>query len=148
MEDRGSRIEDRRSTVEDRGTQTECGQSKVNGFHGREWQSSILDPRSSIFRSGAGQGDDQQEHDVRIETIVKFSRFHGSVPLDPVRLGRDAGRIAEEVVQHLTSQVDAQIEVTLEIQAKLPEGASEKLVRDVTENCRTLRFNNYGFEEA
>jgi hypothetical protein len=29
----------------------------------------------------------------------------------------------------------------------LPEPASEKLVRDVTENCRTLKFTDYGFED-
>jgi len=75
-----------------------------------------------------------------------FRRFHGSVTVDPVRLGRDAGRIAEEVVQHLSAIVGATVEITLEIQAELPDGASEKLVRDVTENCRTLKFSDYGFE--
>jgi hypothetical protein len=63
-------------------------------------------------------------------------------------LGRDASRIAEEVVQHLSGIVGANVEVTLEIHAELPEGANDKLVRDVTENCRTLRFGTYGFEEA
>jgi predicted AAA+ superfamily ATPase len=76
------------------------------------------------------------------------TRFHGSVQLDPLRLGRDASRIAEEVVQHLSSIVGANVEITLEVQAELPDGASEKLVRDVTENCRTLRFKTYGFEET
>ena len=75
-------------------------------------------------------------------------RFHASVTLDPLRLGRDAGQIAEEVVQHLTRGMGVQVEITLEIHADLPEGASEKLIRDVTENCRTLRFKDYGFEEA
>jgi hypothetical protein len=70
------------------------------------------------------------------------------VTIDPLRLGRDASQIAEEVVQHLTRIVGAEVGITLEIQADLPEGASEKLVRDVTENCRTLRFDNYSFEEA
>ena len=40
------------------------------------------------------------------------------------------------------------MEITLEIQAELTEAASEKLVRDVTENCHTLRFDSYGFEEG
>jgi hypothetical protein len=65
-----------------------------------------------------------------------------------MRLGRDASRIAEEIVQHLTAIVGAHVEIALEIQADLPDGASDKLVRDVTENCRTLRFSSYGFEEA
>ena len=29
-------------------------------------------------------------------------RFHGTVSLDPARVGRDAGRIADEVISHLT----------------------------------------------
>jgi hypothetical protein len=40
------------------------------------------------------------------------------------------------------------VRITLEIEAELSDGASEKLVRDVTENCRTLKFNSYGFEEV
>ena len=75
-------------------------------------------------------------------------RFHASVTIDPVRLGRDASQIAEEVIQHLTRIVGARVEITLEIAAELPDAATEKLVRDVTENCRTLRFSNYRFEEA
>jgi hypothetical protein len=74
-------------------------------------------------------------------------RFHGSVKLDPIRIGRDAARIGEEVVQHLAGLVGANVEVTLEIQASTPGGAPEKTVRDVTENCRTLKFESYGFEE-
>jgi hypothetical protein len=79
---------------------------------------------------------------------VQLRRFHGSVHIDPIRLGRDASRIAEEVIQHLSGIVGANVEITLEIHCELAEGASEKLVRDVTENCRTLRFTDYGFEEA
>ena len=74
-------------------------------------------------------------------------RFHGSVSLDPDRLGRDAGRIAEEIVQHLTTQHDAAVRVTLEIEADLPDGAPDNVVRTVTENARTLKFKNQGFEE-
>ncbi|MCD6307894.1 MAG: AAA+ family ATPase, partial [Candidatus Latescibacteria bacterium] len=77
----------------------------------------------------------------------QLHRFHGSVQLNPIRVGRDASQIAEEVIQHLSKLVGAEVEVTLEIHAKLRDGASEKTVRDVTENCRTLKFETYGFEE-
>jgi hypothetical protein len=72
--------------------------------------------------------------------------FHGSVTLDAARLSRDAGRIAEEVVQHIGALVGAKVEVTLEIQANIPGGAPENVVRTVTENCRTLQFKDHGFE--
>jgi len=81
--------------------------------------------------------------DVKIE---RPKRYHGSVPLDPSRVGRDAGRIAEEIISHLVGQVGSDVKVTLEIEAILPEGASEQVVRTVTENSRTLKFDTYGFE--
>jgi hypothetical protein len=75
-------------------------------------------------------------------------RFFGTVKLDSLRLGRDASKIAEEVVQHLAGLVGADVEVTLEIRAEVPDGAAPEIVRTVTENCRTLRFGDYGFEES
>jgi predicted AAA+ superfamily ATPase len=98
---------------------------------------------------GTGIGEVDKPDGGRVAPLApKLGRFHGSVPVDPLRLGRDAGRIAEEVVQHLTGLVGARVDITIEIHAELPDGASDKLVRDVTENCRTLKFTDYGFEEA
>lgn len=74
-------------------------------------------------------------------------RFHGSVTLDPTRVGRDASRIADEVVAHLSGLVGATVRVTLEIEADIPSGAPEHVVRVVTENSKTLRFTSHGFEK-
>lgn len=73
-------------------------------------------------------------------------RFHASVTLDSTRVGRDAGRVAEEVIAHLAGIVGSDVTVTLEIQAHVPSGAPENIVRIVTENCRTLKFSDHGFE--
>lgn len=75
-------------------------------------------------------------------------RFHGSVALDATRVGRDAGRIADEVIAHLAGLVGSDVKVTLEIQAEVPNGVPEKVVRTVTENSRTLKFKDHGFEES
>lgn len=93
-------------------------------------------------------GKSSEPGGVVAPAVPQLRRFHGSTKLDPVRMGRDAGQIAEEVLQHLTTIPGSKVEVSVEIVAELPEGASEKLVRDVTENCRTLKFDSYGFEEA
>jgi hypothetical protein len=74
-------------------------------------------------------------------------RYHGSVALDPARVGRDAGRIAEEVIAHLAGLVGAEVRVTLEIEARIPGGAPDNVVRIVTENGRTLKFASHGFEK-
>jgi hypothetical protein len=74
-------------------------------------------------------------------------RFHGTVTLDATRVGRDAGRIAEEVITHLSGLVGANVRVTLEIEADVPDGVPDNVVRTVTENSRTLKFTSQGFEE-
>jgi hypothetical protein len=76
----------------------------------------------------------------------KPKRFHGTVQLDPQRVGRDAGTIAQEVISHLAGIIGADVKVTIEIDAFIPSGASEQVVRTVTENCRTLKFKSQGFE--
>jgi hypothetical protein len=77
---------------------------------------------------------------------LKPRRFHGTVELDPTRVGRDAGRIAEEVIAHLAGLVGAKVTVTIEVSAEIPDGATEQVVRTVTENSKTLMFTSHGFE--
>jgi hypothetical protein len=55
------------------------------------------------------------------------------------------GRIAEEVIAHLAGLLGAKVTVTLEIEASMPGGVPENIVRTVTENGRTLGFTNQGF---
>jgi hypothetical protein len=43
---------------------------------------------------------------------AKAKRFHGAVVLDTARVGRDASRIAEEVIAHLSGLVGATVTVT------------------------------------
>ncbi len=85
---------------------------------------------------------------TRAETAVPIlRRFHGSVRLDTLRMGRDAGQIAEEIVTLLSNQPGARVAITLEIEAELPDGAPGDVVRTVTENAATLKFSTQGFEE-
>ena len=87
----------------------------------------------------------KQPVDQNGEKIMR--RFFGTVALDPTRLARDASEVGEAVVAHLNGLVGARVEVTLELHAEIPDGAPEEVVRTVTENARTLRFDpSTGFE--
>ena len=88
--------------------------------------------------TGAGSG---------VKSNLRPKRYHGTVALDATRAGRDAGRVAEEVVAHLSGLVGAKVTVTLEIEATMPDGVPENVVRTVTENSRTLKFTSHGFEK-
>jgi hypothetical protein len=56
--------------------------------------------------------------------------------------------IANEIIQHLASLPDTEVDVTVEIQARVPSGFSDKVVRTVSENCRTLKFTRQRFEKG
>jgi hypothetical protein len=88
----------------------------------------------------------EREHEEREKAPKAPRRFHGAVELDPERVGRDASQIADEVIAHLTGIVGADVRATLEIEAKIPGGANEQVVRTVTENCKALKFQQQGFE--
>ena len=94
--------------------------------------------------SGAETTGDGEPEEAEADT--KSRRFFGAIPLDAGRLGRDAGRVAEEVLSHLTGLPGATASVTMEIQIEIPEGVPDNVVRTVMENCRTLKFSTHDFE--
>jgi len=74
-------------------------------------------------------------------------RYYGSVNLDPARVGRDASQIAEEVISHLSGLLGSTVKVTLEIDADIPSGVPDHVIRIVMENGKTLKFTSQGFEQ-
>ena len=61
------------------------------------------------------------------------------VVLDSTRVGRDASRIAGEVIAHLSGLVGAQVTVTLEVEAEIPSGAPRR--RNAARSFRLTRFS-------
>jgi len=77
-----------------------------------------------------------------------LTTFVGSVRIkDPIRLGREAGRIADEVLTHLATLPNANVEITMEINISAPGGINDGVVRTVSENANTLGFDHATFEE-
>ena len=93
-------------------------------------------------------------HVIKIVRLVYYISDSVYIEAAPVKdeaaagaAASDAGRIADEVISHLAGLVGAELRVTLEIQATLPSGAPEHVVRAVTENGRTLKFTSQDFEK-
>ncbi|MCX6666484.1 MAG: DUF499 domain-containing protein [Euryarchaeota archaeon] len=76
-----------------------------------------------------------------------YKRFYGVTILDPTRLSRDIGVIADGIIQHLAILSSAEIEISLEIKAKISDGIPEKTARVILENCKTLKFRINEFEK-
>jgi hypothetical protein len=74
--------------------------------------------------------------------------FRGRVRLDDSRPVKHFGDINKEVLDHFASQVGTDLEVTIEVVARKPDGFADNLIRTVTENARTLKFDDdAGFSE-
>jgi hypothetical protein len=99
----------------------------------------------TVIPGGSGEKPPIDEPE-KPQKPAKPTRYHGTVSLDPTRAGRDAGKITEEVITHLVGLVGSSVRVTLEIEADIPNGAPDNVVRIVTENGRTLKFTSQGFE--
>ncbi len=99
-----------------------------------------------VARSGDQGG--REDGQAAAAEPARLRRFYGVVSVDPDRLGRDAGRIAQEVVAHLNALVGSEIEVTIEIRASKDDGFPEETVRIVNENASALRFRAHGFEKG
>lgn len=74
-------------------------------------------------------------------------RFFGSVELEPTRVGRDASRIAEEIVAHLVNLSGAKVKISIDIEASNIRDVPSNIQRTVTENAHTLHFSSFGFED-
>jgi hypothetical protein len=81
-----------------------------------------------------------------VEAVVR--RFFGVKELDAQRVSRDADQIATEIVTHLVGLVGAVVRVKIEIEADVPQGVPDNVVRTVTENAKTLKFEQHGFTES
>nr|WP_286982135.1 DUF499 domain-containing protein [Corynebacterium sp. UBA5992] len=85
---------------------------------------------------------------VESEIEAAFSRFFGSVKIDPDRYSRDIGKVTREVIDRL-SGAGAHLEITIDIQATKPEGFDEAEIRVIRENTRVLKFDpSSGFESG
>ncbi|WP_406311880.1 Swt1 family HEPN domain-containing protein [Streptosporangium sp. NBC_01639] len=89
--------------------------------------------------------EEQPEPEPEVKVVQNY-RFFGKFPVDPSRASRDFGKVAQEVLQHLQSLPGAALTIKVEIEATHPEGYPDDKVRTVTENARTLKFEDYGFE--
>ena len=76
------------------------------------------------------------------------SRFFGSKTLNPEKFVLDFKNITDEVLAHLRDVGGTELVVRIEIEATNPAGFDDSKVRTVSENARTLKFDQSGFEES
>ncbi len=126
----------RQIEAEEEETGQQTGQDNVQDGHDTE-------QRTGTVYTPSAHGNSQVSSPLG---PTQPKRFHASATLDPDRVGRDAGKIADEVLSHLSALPGVKLKVSVEIEAEIPEGASEDVQRTVSENVGVLKFDSHGFE--
>ena len=101
-------------------------------------------------------GDDPSVIDPSVPTPPKIdivfpnakTRFYGVKTLNADKIALDFKNIAEEVIAHLRADINTNLTVRIEIEATDSVGFDEGKVRTVSENAKTLKFDESGFEES
>lgn len=62
-------------------------------------------------------------------------------------MNRDVLNYLQEIIQHLTAVDGSYVELTLEVEVIAPDGIPSTTVRTVSENCRTLKVTDFGFDD-
>ena len=112
----------------------------------------VSNPHSSVQREGGTPlttertGTEPSTSPSPLST-PKSMRFFLSAPLDDTRVNRDVQRILEEVISQLTADNGVTLSLRLEVEAGASKGFSQETIRAVSENCRTLKIKEFGFEE-
>ncbi|MGI6466950.1 MAG: DUF499 domain-containing protein [Sphaerochaetaceae bacterium] len=73
-------------------------------------------------------------------------RFYLSTKLDTTRFIRDIGKLNDEILNHLLSLDGKKIEIRLDVDIEFKEDVPNEIVRTVTENSRTLKVDDSGFD--
>ena len=92
------------------------------------------------------------EHDPNAPKVDVFfpklkTRFYGVKTLNSDKIAMDFKNIADEVIANLRVDDGTELTVRIEIEATNKTGFGDGKVRTVSENAKTLKFDQSGFEE-
>ena len=95
-------------------------------------------PNAPTIPTGTGTPPAPQRPSEAEKT--RNTRYFGVYRVDPERYSRDLTRLSQEILQQLAALDGVDLEVTVEVHARREEGFTDDKVRVVSENARTLRF--------
>ena len=102
---------------------------------------------------GKGKDKDDQKEDDKDKVDMqkegqkaKPRSFHGSIQIAPLTAKMRLVQVAEEIIAILASDPNTEVKVRVEIQANFPNGAQDQTKRAVSENAKTLGYNNAEWE--
>lgn len=109
-------------------------------------QTGWVPPQLPIDDSNNPPIDTQPVDNPSAEEKLTNTHFALTTTLDNTRVIKSIGSLMDEVINHLMQVDSAKVELKLLVEATLPEGTPVPTVRTVTENCKTLHVDDFGFD--
>lgn len=81
------------------------------------------------------------------QPTVANKHFFMSAEVDPVRVNKVISTYVDEIIRHLMQVDGATVELKLDVDVVAPDGIPSTTVRTVSENCKTLKITDFGFDE-
>jgi hypothetical protein len=104
-------------------------------------------PTTDIGAEHSNSGNGNTGENTTQQENPSNTRFFMSAKLDNTRVNRDVNNYVQEIIQHLTAVEGSEVELTLEVNVTVPDGIPPTTVRTVSENCRTLKVTDFGFDD-
>ena len=106
-------------------------------------------PRPDPVPPAPGPGPEPNPIDPQppIPSRPSNTHFGMTTTLDNTRVIKSLGSLMDEVINHLMQVNGAKVEIRLLVDATMPDGTPVPTVRTVTENCRTLHVEDFGFND-
>ncbi|MEI2811955.1 MAG: DUF499 domain-containing protein [Nocardioides sp.] len=101
-----------------------------------------------VDQQGGGTTYDPSAPKVDIVFTKPKTRFYGVKTLNSDKIALDFKNIADEVIANLRAADGTELTVRIEIEATNSIGFEDGKVRTVSENAKTLKFDQSGFEES
>lgn len=70
-----------------------------------------------------------------------------SAEVDPVRVNKVVSTYVDEIIRHLMQVDGVTVELKLDVDVISPDRIPASPVRTVSENCKTLKITDFGFDE-
>ena len=113
---------------------------------GQDGGNATADPMGA-GNGGASAGSTESNSGGVQPAAASNKHFYMSAKLDNMRVNRDVQNYLQEIIQHLTAVDGSHVELTLEVEVTAPDGIPSTTVRTVSENCRTLKVTDFGFDD-
>ena len=114
------------------------GSSTGLGGTGSTSQSTSGSEPSSSGNTSTGTGE---------SSTPSNKHFFMSAEVDPVRVNKIVSTYVDEIIRHLMQVDGATVELKLDVDVIAPDGIPTSTIRTVSENCKTLKITDFGFDE-